>query len=290
MGSGLVERLSDAAAEKSFDPIKDIDWEEPFDLERFYMPEHDVSLFGTRAYEALSREERVRLSLHEAASLMATGIWFENILKHKFLDYLYDSNPHDVNFRFMLHEAADECHHSMMFGEFIRRSGAPFYPVRWWAKWAGQLMKEVVPKASVFVGILAAEELMDYFNRSAMTNAEVHPTVRRISQIHVIEEARHVAYARNYLITEFPKLRGVARTRVLAGAPVITAVIVSQIVSAEVYKTLGLPGDAHRQVLDSPHRRRLLQAAGAKFMGFLEEIDLITPYTRPAWRLTRLSE
>jgi P-aminobenzoate N-oxygenase AurF len=288
MPTGLVERLSDAAVEKSFDPIKDIYWDEPFDLERFYMPEEDLSLYGTPVYEALTREEKVRLSLHEAASLMATGIWFENILKHKFLDYLYDASPQDANFRFMLHEVADECHHSMMFGEFVRRSGAPFYPVRWWAKWAGQLMKEVVPKASVFIGILAAEELMDYFNRSAMTNAEIHPTVRRISQIHVIEEARHISYAKNYLTSEVAKLRGIARARVLAGAPVITAVIVSQIVSPEVYSTLGLPADAHRQALDSPHRRRLLEAAGAKFMAFLEEIGVVTRYTRPAWRLTRL--
>jgi hypothetical protein len=149
-------------------------------------------------------------------------------------------------------------------------------------------MKEVVPKASVFIGILAAEELMDYFNRSAMTKAEIHPTVRRISQIHVIEEARHISYAKNYLTSEVPKLRGIARARVLAGAPIITAVIVSQIVSPEVYSTLGLPVDARRQALESPHRRRLFKAAGAKFMGFLEEIGVITPYTRPAWRLTRL--
>ena len=159
------------------------------------MPEHDLSLYGTPIYEALSHEDKIRLSLHEAASAMATGIWFENILKHKFLDYLYAGDPHDPNFRFMLHEVADECHHSMMFGEFVRRSGAPYYPVRWWAKWAGKLMKETMPKATVFIGILAAEELMDYFNRSAMTSPEVHPTVRRISQIHVIEEARHISYA-----------------------------------------------------------------------------------------------
>jgi para-aminobenzoate N-oxygenase AurF len=288
MPTELVERLSEAATKKSFDPIKDIDWEEPFDLERFYMPEQDLSLYDTPIYVTLSHQARIRLSLHEAASAMATGIWFENILKHKFLDYLYDGDPHEPNFRFMLHEVADECHHSTMFGEFIRRSGAPFYPVRWWAKWGGHIMKEAVPKASVFIGILAAEELMDYFNRSAMNNPDVHPTVRRISQIHVIEEARHISYARNYLANDFPRLGGLMRARVLVGAPIIAAVIVSQIISPEVYKTLGLPEDSHRCALDSPHRKRLLQAAGEKFMAFLQEIGVVTAYTRPAWKMTRL--
>ena len=287
MPTELVERLSEAAVNKSFDPIKDIDWDEPFDLERFYMPEHDISLYGTPIYEALGQQEKIRLSLHEAASAMATGIWFENILKHKFLDYLYAGDPHDPNFRFMLHEVADECHHSMMFGEFIRRSGAPYYPVRWWAKWGGQSMKEAMPKASVFIGILAAEELMDYFNRSAMTNPDVHPTVRRISQIHVIEEARHISYAHNYLaaLLELPAHQ---RLRIMVGAPLITGVIVSQIISPEVYSTLGLSEDAHKQALESPHRRQLLQNAGAKFMRFLEEIGVVNAYTRPAWSITRL--
>ncbi len=287
MHAALAERLSEAAAKKSFDPIKDIDWEEPFDLERFYLPEPDISLYGTPIYDALSREEKVRLSLHEAASAMASGIWFENILKHKFLDYLYDANPQDPNFRFMLHEVADECHHSTMFGEFIRRSGAPFYPVRWWAKWGGHLMKEAMPSATVFIGILAAEELMDYFNRSAMTNPDVHPTVRRISQIHVIEEARHISYAHSHL-ANFPNLPAHKRLHAIVAAPLVTSVVVSQIISPDVYTTHGLPADAHAQALQSPHRKRLLQHAGAKFMTFLEEIGVITAYSRPAWKMTRL--
>lgn len=44
MTTDLVERLSDAAAKKSYDPINDIDWDVPFDLQRFYMPERDLSL------------------------------------------------------------------------------------------------------------------------------------------------------------------------------------------------------------------------------------------------------
>lgn len=218
---------------------------------------------------------------------MATGIWFENILKHKFIDYLYNHDPRDPNFRFMLHEVADECHHSMMFGEFIRRSGAPYYPVRWWARLAGRFVKEVVPKASVFIGILAAEEVMDYFNRSAMSDADVHPVMRRISHIHVVEEARHISYARDYL-RQIPEMPTHRRLRITAAAPLITGVIVSQIVSPNVYAHLGLPGNSHRIALGSPHRKAVLREAGGKFTKFLEEIGVITAASMPAWRMTRL--
>jgi len=49
-----VERLSKAAVATSFDPMTDIDWDEPFDLERFYMPEEDISLYGTPISDELS--------------------------------------------------------------------------------------------------------------------------------------------------------------------------------------------------------------------------------------------
>jgi len=288
MVAELAQRLSEASVKKWFDPLRDIDWEEPFDLERFYMREEDVSLYGTPIYEGLSQEQKVRLSLHEAASMMAAGIWFENILKHKFIDYLYNRDPHDPNFRYMLHEVGDECRHSIMFGEFIKRSGVSFYPVRWWARLGGQLMKEAVSKTAVFIGILAAEEVTDFFNRRATESPEVHPTVRRIAQIHMIEEARHISYARSHLIEDLPNLPRVRRLGILLAAPVITGVIVSQLVSPEVYSSLDLPKEARRQARQSPHGKKIMLEAGAKFIGLLEEVGVVNPHTRWAWRTTGL--
>jgi len=289
MVTQLAQRLSEASVKKSFDPMKTINWEEPFDLTRFYAKEEDISLYGTAVYESLSREEKVRLSLHEVASLMATGIWFENILKHKFIAYLYDHDPNDANFRYMLHEVADECRHSMMFGEFVRRSGVPFYRVRWWAKWGGQFLKEApVPRSAVFVGILAAEEITDFFNRRAMIDPDVHPIVRDISRIHVIEEARHISYARSHLTEGFPRLGRAKQVRVSLLSAIVTGVIVSQLVSPDVYPTVGLPADAARLARENPHRRALLREGGRKFVTYLEGIGLIRPSTRWAWKATRL--
>lgn len=289
MAAPLVERLSRASVNKWFDPIKDIDWDVPFDLERFYMKEEDISLYGTPTYERLSREDRVRLSLHEVASMAAAGIWFENILTHKFMDYLYNRDPHDPNFRYMLHEAADECRHSIMFGELIRRSGAPFYPVRWWARLSGQFFKEFGSRAAMFIAILAAEEILDFFNRRAANSPQVHPTVRRVCEIHLIEEARHISYAGSYLEEKFPRLSPARRWLVSVDASLSTSVIVSQLVSPDVYSTLGLPGDAARQARRSPHRRSIMRQAAAKLAGRLEELGVIDRRSRWAWRRTGLA-
>jgi para-aminobenzoate N-oxygenase AurF len=279
-----VEHLSRASQRKSFDPYRDIDWNVPFDDSRFYVPADMVSLYGTPLWERMSREERVRLSMHEAASVMAQGIWFENILNFKMTAYLYRTSPHDPNFYWMHREVADECRHQMMFGEFIRRSGAPWYKPRWWAFMLGNTTRFIAAKVSVFVGILAAEQTTDYLNRRVASDEECHPVMRQISRIHLIEEARHLGYARRWLEENFPRLPALTRMLARVEAPITTGIILSQLISPEVYRNVGLPPDAVRIARRNPARRRMRQAMCAELTGFFEQIGIVNKSTAPRWR------
>ena len=51
----------------------------------------------------------------------------------------------------------------------------------------------------MFAAILIAEEILDAFQRETMADESVQPLVRMVSRIHVVEEARHVRYAREEL-------------------------------------------------------------------------------------------
>jgi hypothetical protein len=93
-----LQHIIDASLRKSFDPYKEIDWRVPFDCSRFYLPQDIVSLYGTPLWEQMTREQRIKLSMHEACSTLATVIWFENQLSYKLLDYLIDTSPQDPLF------------------------------------------------------------------------------------------------------------------------------------------------------------------------------------------------
>ena len=45
-------------------------------------------------------------------------------------------------------------------------------------------------------GTMYVEEILDGLQRQAMDDESVQPLVRQVSRIHVIEEARHISYAR----------------------------------------------------------------------------------------------
>ena len=63
----------------------------------------------------------------------------------------------------------------------------------------------------MFAAILVAEEVLDVLQREAAADERVQPLVRMVSRIHVVEEARHVRYAREELARQ---VRAASRTRI----------------------------------------------------------------------------
>src|SRR6185503_5962219 len=184
-----------AASERTtLDPFREIDWSVPIDDSAFHLPPELLSLFGTAQWDAMSETERIEYSRHETAALCGAGIWFENVLMQVVLRHLGEIPVTDPSHRFLLVEVADECRHSMMFGEYIRRAGVPAYR----PTLPSHLLSEgdgPSHRAVSYLLILAVEELLDHTNRATMRDDRVHPISRSIARIHVLEEARHVSFA-----------------------------------------------------------------------------------------------
>jgi hypothetical protein len=287
ISSQYLERIIEGAHRKSFDPYKTIDWSVPFDLERFYVPPDMVSLYGTPMWDQMTREQQVKLSMHEACSVLATGIWFENLLSFKMMDYLTNVSPHDPHFYWMQIEVADECRHSMMFGEIIKRSGTPWYKPRF-ANLFAFFTKYLTPKLSMILGTLAAEDVTDYLNRRIAQDPECHPAMRELSKIHIVEEARHLGYAREWLKENWPRTGKIARALAKRDALMSTSIIIWQLVHPDVYKNVGLPPEAVQIAKNNPHRAHLKREMAAEVVEFLSELEIIDEKAAPKWRAAGL--
>jgi hypothetical protein len=282
-----LNHIVDAAHRKSFDPYKTIDWNVPFDLERFYLPPDMVSLYGTPMWDQMTREQQVKLSMHEACSALATGIWFETQLSMKFMDYLINTSPHDPHFYWMQIEVADECRHSMMFGELIRHTGVPWYKPRFSNLFVA-FTKYLTPKASMILGTLAAEDITDYLNRRIAQDPECHPAMRELSKIHIVEEARHLGYARQWLKENWPSMGKVRRATAKRDVLVSTAIIIWELVHPDIYKNVGLPPEAAQMAKHNPNRKRMKREMAQELVEFLSEIDVIDDKFASRWRAAGL--
>jgi hypothetical protein len=274
-------QLVAASHRTTLDPFQEIDWSMPIDDSAYHLPPELLPLYGTAPWNAMSEAERIAYSRHETAALCGAGIWFENALMQVVLRHLAELPVTDPAHRYLLIEVADECRHSTMFGEYIRNAGTPAYRP---SIVSNSLTSDTAPgaRAVSYLLILAIEELLDYTNRATMRDERVHAVSRGMARLHVLEEARHVSFAKSYLSELWPTLDGEEREVVRDAAPVLVAVVADLSVDPQVYAHLGIE-DGEQIARANPHHRATVVAGLAKLTSFLEEVGVIDEPHRRSW-------
>lgn len=280
-----AERLLKSSAEKFYDPEVDIDWSAPLVEGLFYIPEQRISLYGTPLYESLSAEQRIELSKHELASIASVGLWFELLLMQMLVKVVYNTDPTSRHAQYALTEVADECRHSTMFARLVERIGCPPYgPVRSTHR-LGKLLPTIGYGPAMYGSILVAEEILDRLQREAMNDSTVQPIVRMVNRIHVLEEARHVRFAREELLRGMSGLRGfeLPYQKWLVGY--VSMMITRTIINPAVYAAVGLDvREARRQALANPRFQETIRWSGERIMSFLDEAGLVGKPGMRSWR------
>lgn len=284
-----LERLLESAAILSYDPEKEVDWAKPLDTTKYGLNPEWSSLFGTPLWDEMSEQQRIDLTHHEVGSVMSTGIWFETMLQSMVLRSQYSSDYGDPEFRFALTEIADECRHSIMFSKTCSKMGVPHYrPKRAYHELA-RAFRTFAPPEQCFTAILVAEEVLDIMQRDWMRGENVLEEVRTTSKIHVVEEARHMKFAR-IEITEH--LQGKTKLRRHIGAMVtsiVAAIIVDSLVNDDVYANVGLdPQRAKHEAKNNTHHHNLMRMSCVHLMDFLDEVGLLTPTAMRMYRTVHM--
>ncbi|NUR02416.1 MAG: diiron oxygenase [Streptomyces sp.] len=284
-----AERLLASSARHSFDPDTELDWDAPFEDGKWFWPPELVSLYDTPLWKRMSQEQRIELSRHESASLCSIGIWFETILMQLLLRHTYDIEPTSAHVRYALTEIADECRHSKMFARAVTRMGTPTYRPSRLDHALGRVLKTISTTPGSFTGTLLAEEILDWMQRLTFPDDRVQTLTRGITRIHVVEEARHIRYAREELarqMTSAPRWE-IEFTRVSSAQA--ARVISRSLISPAVYASVGLdPRYAAELARTSPHRQDVMRRSAKKLMDFFEEIGLLRGPSRSLWRTSGL--
>jgi hypothetical protein len=173
-----------------------------------------------------------------------------------------------------------------MFASMIKAFGAPNYGVGRLAHELGRIFKTISNNVLTFAGTMYVEEILDGLQREAMDDESVQPLVRQVSRIHVIEEARHISYAREETLraqAASGRLRR-AYNRVMIGLIVHEAT--RSLIHPEAYAGAGLDPKAARAAADAnPSWRETKQRVAAKVLAFFDECGLVGPENR--WLLRR---
>ncbi len=281
----IAGRLLRSTAARSYDPELDIDWSAPLAEGKGFLLEHRSTLYGTPLWLRLTPEQRLELGKHEAASIAGTGIWLECILLRMLARLAYDGDPGSQHVQYAFAEMAEECRHSTMFAKMIGRMGTPMYRPSPVVHRLGKILPAYARGPAMWGAILIGEELTDRYQREMADSEAIQPLMRMVNRIHIMEEARHISFARAELARTAARLRPAQR----AGHRVMLAhvgyLVARNLVNPEVYRSVGLdPREAQQAALANPHHQQTIRFGGEKIMAFLDANGLVGPPAMHWWR------
>ncbi len=285
----VAERLL-AAPELPAGDWHDLDWDaDPVDGAP-WASWSTVSLHGTPAWDRLDHAQRVELSRHEAASITGLGIWAENVLMQMLLRVAAEEPARSACTRYTLTEVGDECRHSLMFARLLDVLDTPDYGPHPAVRRLTSAFARLAHPVETFATALVVEEILDGFQRVAVHDPEVQPLVREVDRVHVVEEARHISFARDELARRWADLSSARRATyglTIAGS---AAVIASSLIDPQVYTAVGLDSRrTAREVRRSKHRRAFLRSTTTRLVEDFTDLGLITAAARPVWRAAGLA-
>lgn len=266
---------------------------DPADV-RLALPPDDP-LATTDWYRALGPAEQAGVGLARTAASFRTGWQFENLLQQGLLHralYLTDDGPApggeaETEFQYLHHEIIEESQHTLMFEEFVRRSGLSVRGMPRWLRGFTERLLRVLSRHSpvvFFAMVLGGEEPLDLIQRRTLA-AGNHPLVERIMSLHVAEETRHISYARAAIERDVATLHPARRQTVAFFTPVALAVMV-RLMLRPTYDLVaaGVPRGVLAEMYRSGPGRAHLADAVAGVRELFVELDMVTPAARCIWR------
>lgn len=283
-----ARRLLMSTADKFYDAEVDIDWDAPTVDGKKWMPEHRVSLYGTRLWDTLSEEQRAELGKHEIVSILSFGIYAEGFLSANLLRVFGKGSLSDHSM-YSIAEIGEESRHSIMFGKLIEKTGLEPYLLPKGSLFLVKLGQFLPLGPATYGATLLIEEVLDRAQREAQNDPDMQPHLRQMMRIHVVEESRHITYAREEMVRGMRSTNRLNRAlhRVILAA--IANITYPILVNPRVYRSVGIhPIRGIVTAMTSTTYKTNMQFASEPMIRFFADAGMCDGFlTRRLWRMTR---
>ena len=206
-----------------FDPEVDVNWRSSFSDDLDFHSDHALSLSGTRLWGSLSPDQHRALARSEAAELLGLAIVGKAFVSHLLLRTAQEEDQESARLRRTLAELGDNGRHIVMLARALESFAAP-EPVLLppWFRRTLPFAQLIPPGPMTWASILMVNELLIGMQAELMEDERVQPAMRMVSQVHVVDQARHVTHARHELLRTVrgigPLERVVTQSVLAAGA------------------------------------------------------------------------
>jgi hypothetical protein len=194
-----VERLIRISKEKPLLPETYVPWHEEPTPGEVFLPENLNSLEGLDLYQTLTPFQKLELGRHEIVQVLYSYAWGEGLFCLFLSKYILTLRPDELEYQFFIRELIEEYRHQEMFSQAIQKlKGEPIKPSRM-HRFIGLFTAKFLPVDFLFMGSLSVELVTDTYGDRTRRDPSSYLVLRKVFDLHAIEEARHIYFTRNLL-------------------------------------------------------------------------------------------
>lgn len=199
MDVAAVNRLTRISIENPLMPETFVPWESKPTEDECFLPEHLVSIHGLPIEQHLTRNQVLEIGRHECVQFMYSYAWSEALAVNFLSREVSRLNAGAAEIKFMHREIIEETRHQEMFSRGIDAiEGTPIRPTGHHFFWS-KLSCQYLPSSLMFMVVISGELVADAIGRAVQKDKKVYLVLRKMAELHQIEEGRHIYFAKKYL-------------------------------------------------------------------------------------------
>jgi len=199
MNEQEIERLIRISKEHPLLPETYIPWQDDPQPDDIFLPELLTSLHGLPIYDTLTPAQKLDLGRHELVQVIYSYGWGENLFCLFMSRRMLVTPPDSAEHKFLIRELIEELRHQEMFTQAIERIGGKPLPQTRMHKFIGNFSNKYLPADFLFMGSVSIEMVTDVYGNYARKNKKVYPVLRKMFDLHSIEEGRHIIFTKALL-------------------------------------------------------------------------------------------
>jgi hypothetical protein len=281
-----VERLIRISKENPLLPEKFIPWDEDIEEGCHYLGKKLISLEGLPIYETLTPDQKQELSRHEVVQSMYAYAWSEGLFCLFMNRYILTLPPDHIEYRFLLRELIEEFRHQEMFSMAITRlNGEPVKQSKV-QNFIGLFTAKYFPADTVFMVSLTLELIADMYGEHIRNDEKAYRVLQKVSQLHNIEEARHILFTKNLLFRFIQKAGFIKRSWYSVAIVLNILFFQKMYVKREIFDRIGLP-DSKKvyKMAYANYQKKFASECLGSIVDFVKSFDGFNWITKPVWKV-----
>jgi hypothetical protein len=280
-----IERLIRISKERPLMPETYIPWQLEPEAGDIFLPEILTSLQGLEIYDTLTPTQKLELGRHELVQVIASYAWGECLFCLFMTRHILTLPLDDVEHRFLLRELIEEFRHQEMFGQAIQKLGGKPIKQSGLHKFFGEFSNKYLPADYLFMGSVSVELVTDVYGNYARKSPYIYPVLKKMFDLHNIEEARHIIFTKSLLKTYAAKAGYIKRTLYSYVILFNILFVRTMYVKKEIFERIGLENpDRVFKIAAKNYKKKFAEKCLDDITEFVDSWRGFNTATRWAWR------